>query len=354
MNILRPEFQNIRLAIIGCGRWGRNHVRTAHEILGDNLRMVCDANSEAEASVRGLSAAAQFTTRLEDVYTNPDINCVIIATPAPTHHAIARACLLQDKHVLVEKPMTLTTSHARELVKLADERDLVVMVGHVLLFHPAIIRLKQEIRNGRIGRLQYIYSNRLNLGTVRADENILWSFAPHDVSIMQFLTESYPVAIDAKGASFLRRKVEDTTLTYLTYPGNVHAHIFVSWLHPFKEHRLMVIGSQGMMVFDDHLREEKLKFYPNGFSTDNGQLHKFEGHYEAIQLDGGEPLSNEQRHFFECVQRRKTPITDGRHGLQVLDILAKAQSKLQRHTQTSPALHKATRRRNAAVLHARV
>ncbi len=346
------EFQNTHLAVIGCGRWGRNHVRTAHNLLGANLQMVCDADPQAGQTVRSVSASIRFTTEVEDVLANPEINCVIVATPALTHYTIARACLLHGKHVLVEKPMTLTTEDARELVKLSDARERLLMVGHVLLFHPAILRLKQEIRTGAIGALRYIYSNRLNLGAVRADENILWSFAPHDVSIMQFLTESYPVSIDAKGASFLRRNVEDTTLTYLVYPGNIHAHIFVSWLHPFKEHRLMVIGSQGMMVFDDHLREDKLKLYPNGFAAEDGQLHKFEGQYQALALDASEPLANEQRHFFRCVQTGDTPTTDGRHGLEVLEILAKAQDKLRR--KTPPDVHIAPRVECAGLLHARV
>jgi UDP-2-acetamido-3-amino-2,3-dideoxy-glucuronate N-acetyltransferase len=318
------------------------------------LRLVCDANPAAETTARSLSASIRFTTELEDVLATPEINCVIVATPAVTHFSIARACLLHGKHVLVEKPMTLTTGDACELVQLSDKLALVLMVGHVLLFHPAILRLKQEIRSGGIGALRYLYSNRLNLGAVRVDENILWSFAPHDVSIMQFLTESYPLHIDAQGASFLRRHVEDTTLTYLVYPGNVHAHIFVSWLHPFKEHRLMVIGSKGMMVFDDHLREEKLKLYPNGFAAANGQLHKFEGQYQALELDGSEPLANEQRHFFRCVQTGETPTTGGRHGLEVLEILAKAQDKLRRKTLAPLDVHTAPRVHDARLLHSRV
>ena len=216
------------------------------------------------------------------------------------------------------------------------------MVGHVLLYHPAIIKLKEEIDRGRIGKIMYIYSNRLNLGTIRSEENILWSFAPHDISIIQYLTESYPIYIDAKGANFLQNNIEDTTLTYLVYPNNIHAHIFVSWLHPFKEHRLIVVSSRGMMVFEDNLKQNKLRFYPNGFQDSNGRYEKFEGDYEVIDYDSSQPLANEQKHFFDAVLQKTKPLSDGQHALEVLDILEKAQSRLRRYDYAPPFLSKAS------------
>jgi len=236
--------------------------------------------------------------------------------------------LQKGKHVLVEKPITLFSGQAKELVSLAEKLHRKLMVGHVLLYHPAVVKLKELYAEGKIGRLQYIYSNRLNLGAIRTEENILWSFAPHDISVIQYLTESMPIHIDAKGAKFVQHGIEDTTLTILAYPNNVHAHIFVSWLHPFKEQRLVVIGNEGMLVFEDSLPNEKLKFYPKGFhKTENG-IEKFEGAYEAIPFASAQALAEEQKHFFECILYDKRPLTDGVHAVEVLHILEEATKRL--------------------------
>ena len=228
----------------------------------------------------------------------------------------------------MEKPITLLSVEAMELINLSRERNLKLMVGHVLLYHPAVITMKSMIDEGIIGNLQYIYSNRLNLGTIRSEENILWSFAPHDISIIQFLTGSKPIYIGAKGAALVQENIEDTTLTYLKYPNNVHAHIFVSWLHPFKEHRVVVIGDKGMLVFEDSLKNEKLKFYKKGFSVVNGSIEKFDSDYQVISIPETAPLEEEQRHFFDCIINDKTPRTDGLHAKDVLDVLEISQIKL--------------------------
>ena len=332
------DFNSLKLAIIGCGRWGINHVRTAHEILGANLQIVCDTNPDTQQKLDSISKNIRLTKDAEKIYRNPDINCVIIATPAASHYEIARRCLQAGKHVLVEKPITLNTAHATELVRISAKKRRVLMVGHVLLYHPAIVKLKQEISNGRVGKIQYMYSNRLNLGAIRSEENILWSFAPHDISIMQYLTESYPIYVDAKGMTCLQNNVEDTTLTYLIYPNNIHAHIFVSWLHPFKEHRLIVVGSRGMMAFEDTISTDKLKFYPNGFQDTDGEYVKFEGHYEVVDTDNSLPLTNEQLHFYNAVSGKTKPLSDGQHALEVLEILERAQSRLRKYDVMPPVL----------------
>jgi UDP-2-acetamido-3-amino-2,3-dideoxy-glucuronate N-acetyltransferase len=318
----------IKLAVIGCGKWGLNHVKTAHKILNQNLLSVCDINSSNSIKIEQISKGIKFTTNIDDVINNKEINAVIIATSAETHFEIAKKCLLAKKNVLVEKPITLLSNEALDLVNIAKENDLKLMVGHVLLYHPAVLTMKEKIDGGAIGKLQYIYSNRLNLGTIRSEENILWSFAPHDISIIQFLTDSKPVFIGAKGAAFVQDNIEDTTLTYLKYPDNVHAHIFVSWLHPFKEHRVVVIGDEGMLVFEDSLKNEKLKFYKKGFSLVNGSLEKFESDYKVIDYPEKAPLEEEQKHFFDCILNNKTPRTDGVHAKEVLEILEIAQIKL--------------------------
>ncbi len=315
---------DIGLGIIGAGKWGINHVRTANQLLGKNLKFVCDFNPEASKKIAGISPEIPFTTKIEDVVENKDINAVIIATPAETHYEIAKNALQNGKNVLVEKPITLLSKDAKKLIEIADSTGTNLMVGHVLLFHPAVKKIKEMIKDKKIGKLQYIYSNRLNLGSIRSEENILWSFAPHDISVIQYLLESDPVFIDAQGADFLQNEIEDTTITYLSYPGNIHAHIFVSWLHPFKEQRLVIIGTDGMLVFEDSLKTDKLKFYPKGFRKVNGALQKFEGDFELVEFENLQPLAEEQKHFFDSIINNYQPLTNGIHALGVLEILEKA------------------------------
>ena len=322
------DSQHVRLAVVGCGRWGINHVRTAHPLLESNLKYACDSNPAAAVNVREISPSIPFTSSKEDVLGNKDVNAVIIATPAGTHFDITKEFLLAGKHCLVEKPITLVSRQARELNEIAEAQKKTLMVGHVLLFHPAVVKLKRLVKSGKIGKLQYIYSNRLNLGAIRSEENILWSFAPHDISVIQFLTESEPVDIFANGAHFVREGIEDTTIMYLVYPENVHCHIFVSWLHPFKEQRLVVIGEKGMIVFEDSAKTDKLKFYPKGFRKTDIGLEKFEGAFEPIQFSSEAPLAEEHRHFYHCVASGDRPLTDGPHAIGVLEILERATQRL--------------------------
>lgn len=324
-------FKEINLGIAGAGRWGINHVRTANQLLNPDFITVCDFNPRTSEKIAEISSGISFTTRFEDLIDNPDINAVIIATPAETHYELAKKALLNGKNVLVEKPITLHSSEAKDLIEVAEAADAKLMVGHVLLFHPAVTKMKDMIKDGKLGKLQYIYSNRLNLGSVRSEENILWSFAPHDISVIQYLLESNPLIIDAKGADILQNNIEDTTITYLSYPDNVHAHIFVSWLNPFKEQRMVIIGAEGMVVFEDSLKTDKLKFYPKGFRNVNGALQKFEGDFEIIEFQNLQPLSEEQKHFFNSIIHNKKPLTDGVHALEVLEILEKAQFCLKSH-----------------------
>ncbi len=237
---------------------------------------------------------------------------------------MAKICLEANKNVLVEKPITLELPEAEQLVSVAETRKLKLMVGHVLLYHPAVKKIKEGISNGHIGKLQYIYSNRLNLGSIRSEENILWGFAPHDISIIQYLTESFPEVIQAHGAGFVQNGIEDATLTYMSYLSGVKAHIFVSWLHPFKEQRLVVIGAEGMYVFEDTLKTEKLKYYKKGFHNLNGRIEKFDQDYDVIEIEDTIPLSAEHLHFYDSIINDTIPLTDGKHALEVLQILVEA------------------------------
>jgi UDP-2-acetamido-3-amino-2,3-dideoxy-glucuronate N-acetyltransferase len=324
------KYENLKIAIIGSGRWGMNHVRTAAGILPPKNITVVDTNPAAVEKVKAISPDIVFVTELKTVLNDSSISAVIIATPAETHFAVGKECLLHNKHALIEKPITLNASDAQALLDLAEEKKLKLMVGHILLYHPAVLKIKELIEGGVIGNLQYIYSNRLNLGAIRSEENILWSFAPHDISVIQFLTGSSPLEIKASGAAFVQSVVEDTTLTYLEYPNKIHAHIFVSWLHPFKEQRLVVIGEKGMIVFEDSLPKDKLKFYKKGFKVENGKVEKFDSDPEVLAFPDAQPLADEQKHFYTCVLEDLQPRTDGRHALEVLKILDMATRKLKK------------------------
>ena len=318
----------ISLAIIGAGRWGKNHVKTANGLLKPEQITVCDFSEQARETVAGINPEINFTTDFNSVVNDKNINAAIIATPAETHFKIAKQLLEAGKNVLVEKPITLVPSEAEELLNLSLNLNLKLMVGHVLLFHPAVLKIKSDIENGRIGKLQYIYSNRLNLGAIRSEENALWSFAPHDISVIQYLVGDNPIDIQANGGAFVQQGIEDSTLTFLTYPNNVKAHIFVSWLHPFKEQRMVVIGDKGMYVFEDSLKTEKLKFYKKGFENKGGVIEKFDADYEVIDFENKMPLTEEQIHFYESILNNTTPRTDGKHALEVLEILSKATEEI--------------------------
>lgn len=322
--------EELKIAIIGSGRWGMNHVRTACAVLPPRNITVVDTNPGAFDKVKAVSPDIIFSGDMDAVLKDTTISCVIIATPAETHFAIGKQCLLSGKHALIEKPITLLAQDAKELADLAAEKNLKLMVGHILLYHPAVLKIKEMVDSGLIGGLQYIYSNRLNLGAIRSEENILWSFAPHDISVIQFLTGTSPIEIKASGAAFVQSVVEDTTLTYLEYPNGIHAHIFVSWLHPFKEQRLVVIGEKGMIVFEDSLPKDKLKFYKKGFKVENGKVEKFDNEPDVISFPNAQPLEDEQRHFFNCVLEDREPRTNGWHALEVLKILDMATKKLKK------------------------
>ncbi len=322
------NFYKINLAIIGAGRWGFNHVRTAASLLPPQNILVCDVNNASLEKVKQLNPSLNTTNNIDEIIKLKDINAVIIATPAETHYAIAKVMLENSKNVLVEKPITLQLDEAKELDNISSKAELKLMVGHVILYHPAVVKIKEEIKKNTIGKLQYIYSNRLNLGAIRSEENILWSFAPHDISIIQFLTESYPYEITANGASFIQNKIEDTTLTYLKYPGGINAHIFVSWLNPFKEQRMVVIGEEGMFVFEDTLPEDKLKFYKKGFKNNNGIIEKFDNNYQVVPIENKMPLTEEHIHFYESIINNTQPYTDGKHAVEVLRILVEATKSL--------------------------
>ena len=255
------------------------------------------------------------------------IDAVAIATPAATHYDLAKKCLLAGKHLFVEKSLALTGEEGQDLIEIAEKNHLILVVGHILQYHSAVIKLKELIANGELGKIQYLYSNRLNIGKIRAEENILWSFAPHDISVILMLLREIPESVCATGEAYLQQKIPDTTLTTLDFPSGVKAHIFVSWLHPFKEQKLVVVGDKKMAVFDD-ISDEKLMLYPHRIEWLNRIPIAAKAEAEVVKVKIDEPLKAECTHFRDCVANGQQPITDGREGLRVLQVLQASQRSL--------------------------
>jgi UDP-2-acetamido-3-amino-2,3-dideoxy-glucuronate N-acetyltransferase len=269
-----------------------------------------------------------YTTSLDKIINNQDIKAVAIATPASTHYEFTKRSLLAGKDVYVEKPLALTVKQGEELLRLAEKENRILMVGHILHYHPAVIKLKQLILSGKLGKIQYIYSNRLSIGKLRTEENILWSFAPHDLSVILMLLEAEPIKVKSFGGDYLNKGIYDTTMTTLEFAKGVKGHIFVSWLHPYKEQKLVVVGSKAMAVFDD-ISKEKLVFYQHKIGWKDGRIPVAQkADYQVIPVDEAEPLKKELNHFVECVQQRKRPKTDGHEGLRVLRIIESAEKSL--------------------------
>jgi UDP-2-acetamido-3-amino-2,3-dideoxy-glucuronate N-acetyltransferase len=277
-----------------------------------------DATRLAEMQ-RSYSAAT--TQNFEEILTMPEVNAVAIAAPAAQHFSLAKKALLAGKDAFVEKPLALRVEEGEELVELARKHSRVLMVGHLLHYHPAVTELRRLVREGDLGKVEYISSSRLNLGKLRTEEDILWSFAPHDISAILYLLNEAPKQVTAQGASYLNHPVSDVTLTILSFASGVKAHIFVSWLHPFKEQKLVIVGDRKMAVFDDTEAERKLVLYPHRIEWVNRVPIARRAEGEVINLPKEEPLRLECAHFLECIRDRRVPRTDGENGLRVLKIL---------------------------------
>ena len=319
----------IKIAVVGSGYWGKNLVRNFNEL--GALHTICDSNPETLRCFKEKYPDKEFQTSLEIVLQNPDIDAVVIATPAETHFDLAKSALQAGKHVFVEKPLALIVSEAQILKQLAMRKNLKLMVGHILLYHPAIIKLKEIISSGALGKINYIYSNRLNLGKIRTEENILWSFAPHDISVILYLLEEMPTQVLAQGGNYLNRDIADVTMSVLSFKSGVKGHVFVSWLHPNKEQRLVVIGDKRMVVFDDTLAEGKLQIHDKGVEWINRQPVPRKNEAQIIPIDSFEPLKEECAHFLDAIESGKAIKTDADNGIQVLKILNACQESLESH-----------------------
>lgn len=315
-----------RVAVLGCGSWGRNIVRCMHEL--GALRAVVDPSPGGRRKAQEIAPGVATCERAAEVLADDDVDAVMIATPAVTHYRLARSALDAGKDVFVEKPMTIGVDDARELVRRADDADRILMVGHLLEYHPAVRRLESLVDGGELGEIRYLISNRLNLGKVRTEESALWSFAPHDLAVILRLVGSMPTEVVATGGCYLQEHIADVTVTQLRFPDGVRSHIFVSWLHPFKEQRLVVIGSRKMASFDDVAKEVVLYDQRIDFDSTNGVPVPVRGEGVRVSYPDDEPLLAECRHFLECLDTRSTPRTDGASGVRVLEILHAAQRSL--------------------------
>ncbi len=315
------------IALIGAGHWGKNHLKNLLNL--GVLHSVLDPNIENIRQRKKDFPDVNYVMEEDAVLKNPGVKAVVIAAPAALHFELTREYLEAGKDVLVEKPLALTTGEGSQLLDIARGRDRVLMVGHILQYHPAVITLKGLIDAGELGDIRYIYSNRLNIGKLRAEENVLWSFAPHDISlILMLLNGQEPVHVDAHGGAYVKPDIYDTTLTTLDFKNGVKSHIFVNWLHPFKEQKLVVVGKDKMAVFDD-VAEEKLVIYPHKIDFIDGDIpvaRKAQSY--PVRFEMKEPLREELRHFIDCVEKRETPKTDGEEGLMVLNVLERAEKQL--------------------------
>jgi UDP-2-acetamido-3-amino-2,3-dideoxy-glucuronate N-acetyltransferase len=315
-----------QIAVFGCGYWGKNLVRNLHQM--GCLALVCDPDPAALESAHAIAPGVNLSDRFETALECRDITGIMLATPAVTHHPLGLKCLQAGKHLFVEKPLALRVADARDLAEAAERAQLTLMVGHLLEYHPAVLRLRELLVAGHFGKLQYIYSNRLNFGKIRTEENALWSFAPHDVAVLLRLTGEFPEEVTSVGASYVTPGLADVTVSTLRFPSGIRAHIHVSWLHPFKEQKLVLVGRERMATFDDTHKEDKLVIYDQQVEWKERIPTPRKDGVRIEQLPSDEPLRRECEHFMQSIRDKTPPLTDARSGIAVLRVLMACQESL--------------------------
>ena len=331
---MTEQLDKVSIAVVGVGGWGKNLARNYSQIPDAELRYLCDLDEKKLEAMKSQFQPERTTTKFSDLTSDPNLDAIVIATNGPTHFDLCKRALLAGKDVYVEKPFVLSVVEAEELVSLAEDRGLVLMVGHLLEYHPVVRKLKEMIDAGELGDIRYVYSQRLNLGTVRIDENALWNFAPHDISIILYLLGMSPTDVSARGQCYLQPNVEDVVFLSMNFGDKAMGHVHVSWLDPHKTRRLTIVGSKRMAVFDDLEPNEKLKVYDKGaeINTDYDTYAEYVGlrfgDITVPYIRVGEPLRIECEHFLDCVRTRSTPVSDGQDGLRVVKVLEAADSSL--------------------------
>ncbi len=322
----------VKIGVIGVGYWGPNLLRNFSSFPDVKIEWIIDKDERRLQLIKKKYPDAKFSSSVKDVF-NSDVNAIVIATPAATHYELVKKALEHEKDVFVEKPVCLRAEEIEELKEMVEECKRVLMVGHLLLYHPSIEYIKKLIENNELGKIYYISSARLNLGRIRKDENALWSLAPHDISVVLYLFNEMPVEVSATGKAFLQERIEDLVFVTLYFSDGKIAHIYVSWLHPDKVRKMTVVGSEGMVVFDDTEPAEKIKIYERDIKPDEVNTGNFVIRYGDIlipKISLEEPLKRECAHFIECVKHRKKPLTDVENGLKVVKILESADKSLKK------------------------
>jgi len=322
----------VRVGVVGLGYWGPNLARNFDDLPGSELTWVCDASEEARRRIGPRLRGARLTAELEDLLADPDVEAVALATPGPTHADLAVRVLEAGKHCFVEKPLALSVADAERTVDAARDAGRVLMVGHLLEYHPGVLRLKEIATSGELGDIHYIYSNRLNLGQLRADENALWSLGAHDLSVVLTLAGEEPHVVEARGESYMQRGIEDVVFCFLRFPSGLSAHLHLSWLDPHKERRFTVVGSRRMATFDDMELERKVTVYDKGFDERSGSYGEYitrTGDIWSPRVTNTEPLRVECEHFVACVREGATPRSDGESGVRVVRVLEALQRSLE-------------------------
>jgi len=329
--VLRDEGKRVRVGVVGLGYWGPNLARNLAAIPGCDVVWLCDSSPPALTGLLRAFPGARATGELQELLDDPELDAVVLATPVPTHAELAVRVARASKHCFVEKPLATNAADAEAAVDAAKSAERILMVGHLLEYHPAVDRLKELIDGGELGTLYYLYSNRLNLGVLRSDENALWSLGAHDVAVVLHLIGEEPEECLAHGACYVREGVQDVVFCYLRFPSGIVAHLHLSWLDPHKERRLTVVGAGRMATFDDMLIERKLTVYDKGFDEDSrswGEYIARSGDAFSPRIPNSEPLRIECEHFVECIRTGAVPRSDGESGLRVVRVLEQLQRSL--------------------------
>ena len=315
------------ICVVGCGHWGKNLARNFDQL--GCLYAVCESHRERLAHFNRQYPLSKAYASPEAALADPNIDGVVVATPAETHFPLAMATLEAGKDVFVEKPLALDWEDGASMVECARRRKRILMVGHLLRYHPAVLKIQELLSQGILGKIEYIYSNRLSMGKIRKEENALWSFAPHDISVILALMGQMPIQAAATGGAYLQPNIADVTISNLLFDRGTRAHIFVSWLHPYKEHRLVIIGTKQMVVFEDTHPDHKLMLYDKQIEWKDGVIEAAKSSGTPLEFLQEEPLRQECAHFAECIRTRRAPATPGEEGVQVLQVLQVCQRSLQ-------------------------
>jgi predicted dehydrogenase len=324
----------INIAVVGAGAWGKNHIRVFSEIPHVRLKYICDQDSSKLSPLEKVYPQSKMVMDLDPILHDPEVRGVVIASSAASHYALSKRILLADRDVLVEKPMALRSKEAEEMLEIAEKRKRILMVGHLLIYHSVVDRLKEMVASGELGKIYYIYTQRVNLGVIRQDENALLSFAPHDLSVILYLLEEQPTVVSSHGESYIQEGIEDVVFLSLQFSDGKMANIHLSWLDPHKLRRVTIVGSRKMVVFDDMETSEKLRVYDKGvknlsYDTYGEYLSLRFGDITIPNIKMVEPLRAEAEHFIQCIESRKEPKTGSRDGLKVVKIIEAAQKSLE-------------------------